>query len=108
MHKAIKPIGDSKTDYEIFSLLSEKLNFKNKFTENKNENEWLRFLWAQAEKDAVNANFNLPTFDKFWNGGFLEVLQPINNQILMDDFIKNPIYNPLQTPSKKYKYFLKL
>ena len=64
-----------------------------------------RFLWAQAEKDAVNSNFNLPAFDEFWNGGFLEVLQPINNQILMDDFIKNPIYNPLQTPSKKIQIF---
>ena len=105
MHKAIEPIGDSKTDYEIFSLLSEKLDFKNKFTENKNESEWLKFLWNQAEKDALNANFNLPTFDEFWNGSFLEVLQPIKHQILMDDFIKNPVYNPLKTPSKKIEIF---
>ena len=34
-----------------------------------------------------------------------QVLQPIKHQILMDDFIKNPVHNSLQTPSKKIQIF---
>jgi len=37
MHKAIDPVGNSKHDFDIFSLISEKLDFKKQFTENKNE-----------------------------------------------------------------------
>ena len=105
MHKAIDPIGDSKSDYDIFSGIASKLNIEKKFTEGRNEDEWLRYLWNQARDSASKANFNLPEFDKFWKGGFQEVLSPKKQTILMEDFRKDPIKNPLPTPSGKIEIF---
>jgi biotin/methionine sulfoxide reductase len=105
MHKAIDPIGDSKSDYDIFSGIASKLNIEKKFTEGRNEDEWLRYLWNQARDSASKANFNLPDFDKFWKGGFQEVLSPKKQTILMEDFRKDPIKNPLPTPSGKIEIF---
>ncbi|MDA0764018.1 MAG: molybdopterin-dependent oxidoreductase [Proteobacteria bacterium] len=105
MHKAIDPIGDSKSDYDIFSGIASKLNIEKKFTEGRNEDEWLRHLWNQAKDSASKANFNLPEFDKFWKGGFQEVLSPKKQTILMEDFRKDPIKNPLPTPSGKIEIF---
>ena len=48
MHKVIEPIGESKSDYEIFSEIASKLNFKDKFTEGKDEDKWLRHIWDEA------------------------------------------------------------
>ena len=105
MHKAIDPIGDSKSDYDIFSGIASKLNIEKKFTEGRNEDEWLKYLWNQARDSASKANFNLPEFDKFWKGGFQEVLSPKKQTILMEDFRKDPIKNPLPTPSGKIEIF---
>ena len=44
MHKSIDPISESKSDYEIFSAIADKLKISSKFTENRNEDQWLRFL----------------------------------------------------------------
>ena len=105
MHQAIQPIGESKTDYEIFSALAKKLNFEKIFTENKTEEEWLRWLWDKSIEKSQEAGFSLPDFDEFWRGGSIEVLQPQKHQILMQDFRSNPKDHPLDTPSGKIEIF---
>ena len=50
MHKSIDPISESKSDYEIFSAIADKLKIYSKFTENRNEDQWLKFLWDEAKK----------------------------------------------------------
>jgi len=105
MHKVIEPIGESKSDYEIFSEIASKLNFKDKFTENKNEDEWLRFIWDEARSKAKEEGFTLPEFDKFWKNGFQEVLFPKKQTILLEDFRKDPKKNPISTPSGKIEIF---
>jgi len=105
MHKSIEPIGESKSDYEIFSALAEKLNFLTKFTENRDENEWLRYLWDEARSSAQKANFSLPDFDRFWKNGFQNVLTPKKQTILLEEFRKDPIKKPLPTPSGKIEIF---
>ena len=105
MIKAVEPVGESKSDYEIFSEIAAKLNFKEKFTENRDENQWLRNLWEKAIESAKEANFSLPEFDKFWKNGFQEVLSPKKQIILLEDFRKDPLKNPLPTPSGKIEIF---
>ena len=105
MQKIIEPIGESKSDYEIFSEISAKLNFKDKFTENRNEDQWLRYMWEEAKEGAKEAGFNLPEFDKFWKNGFQEVLSPKKQTILLEEFIKDPIKNSISTPSGKIEIF---
>ena len=105
MHKAIDPIGESKSDFDIFSGLADKLNIHELFTDNKDEQGWLHWLWKEAQKSATKADFVLPNFKDFWQGKSMEVLAPKKRQILMEDFRNNPQKNPLKTPSGKIEIF---
>ena len=70
--------------------------------------QWLEFLWIEARNLAKKNNFYLPSFREFWAGSFFEVLQPTHDQILLEDYIKNPESSPLSTPSKKIEIFSKV
>ncbi len=107
MHQAISPVGSSKTDFEIFSKLSKRLGFEQTFSGKKTEMEWLKWLWSEAEIRSKKAKFRLPTFENFWNGQGITVLSPEQDQILMEEFRKDPIKNPLKTPSGKIEIFSK-
>ena len=99
--KSMKSFADSKTDFEIFSGLANKLGFESTFTENKTEIEWIEFFWEENKKIAKEFKIELPDFHDFWKKGFYEV--PCNNtkKIMFKNFRNNPLKFPLKTPSKK-------
>ena len=99
--KTISSIGESKSDFEIFSCLADKLGFKNSFTENKSELDWLKYLWNESKKVSEEMNLKLPEFDKFWEDGFFEVPIEKTKKIMFKDFRDNPKINALNTPSGK-------
>ena len=105
MHKAIEPVGESRNDYDVFSGLAKRLGFFEEFTEGRNEEEWLRHLWDQARQRAGQANFELPDFDTFWQGGPKEILKAEDKTILLEAYRKDPHNNPLATPSGKIEIF---
>jgi molybdopterin guanine dinucleotide-containing S/N-oxide reductase-like protein len=43
--KAIEPLYESKSDYEIFSLLAERMGIKEEYTEGNSEEDWIRKLF---------------------------------------------------------------
>jgi len=47
-NKAVEPPGEAKTTYEIFSLLAEKLDLKETFTQGRSEEDWLRSMWKET------------------------------------------------------------
>lgn len=99
--KTISSIGESKSDFEIFSCLADKLGFKNSFTENKSELDWLKYLWNESKKVSEEMNLKLPEFDKFWEDGFFEVPIKKTKKIMFKEFRDNPKINALNTPSGK-------
>ena len=72
-HKMLENIGTSKSDYEIFSALSNKLGFYKKYTRGLSEKEWLKLLWDKAIIEAKKLNINLPVFNSFWKKGYYEM-----------------------------------
>ena len=99
--KTISSFGESKSDYDIFSRLADKLGFLNSFTENKSELDWLKYLWDESKKVSEKMNLKLPEFDKFWEDGFFEVPIERTKKIMFKDFRDNPKINALNTPSGK-------
>ena len=63
--KSIDSFADSKSDYEIFSGLANRLGFESTFTDNKNEMEWIEFFWNENKKIAKEFNIDLPNFKRF-------------------------------------------
>ncbi len=47
--KAVEPLGESKSDYDIFTLVAEKLGLGDVYTEGKDENDWAREYWNLSE-----------------------------------------------------------
>ncbi len=99
--KTISSVGESKSDFEIFSSLANKLGFENSFTANKTELDWLKYLWNESKKVSAEMDLNLPEFNKFWEEGFFEVPIEKTKKIMFEKFRNNPKKNPLNTPSGK-------
>ena len=98
--KAMKSFKNSKTDYEIFSGLAKKLGFQESFTEDKSELDWIKFIWNNSSK-AHQKNISFPSFEEFWEKGYFELPSPKNEKIMFNDFRKDPVNFPLNTPSGK-------
>ncbi len=70
--KCIKPLYESKSDYQIFSLLADKLGFIEEFTEGKNEEDWVKSMFEISD---------LPkhiTWEEFNRKGYFVVPMPEN------------------------------
>ena len=102
---AMKSFENSKTDFEIFSGLANKLGFLEKFTGNKSEMDWIKFIWDRSskayKKTYINNDLSMPSFEEFWEKGYFEVPAPRTEKIMFDKFRKDPAHFPLKTPSGK-------
>jgi trimethylamine-N-oxide reductase (cytochrome c) len=108
MHKVIDPVGESRSDYDIMTGVSQRLGFQDKFTENKTEMEWLKSFYAQAQERAEPLGISMPDFDTFWSGaGYVEFPIPpdAKNYVKHADFRADPVKNPLSTPSGKIEIY---
>jgi anaerobic dimethyl sulfoxide reductase subunit A len=88
--KAIEPLPETKTDYDIFWNLSERLDFGDVFSEGRTAEEWLDvFIEASVIEDVA----------KFKKTG---IFRGDNHmRVGLNDFISDPEKHPLKTPSGK-------
>lgn len=99
MQKAIEPIGSSRTDYDIFRSLSERLGVEREFSEGRNEMDWLRFLYEATRTDCLERlGLELPDFDTVWEIGWTKVPSR-SNFTIYSDFRADPVKAPLPTES---------
>lgn len=98
--KAIEPMYECKSVYEITSSLAERLGFGQKFTEGKTEQEWLR----EAVKVAQEKHSDFPSFEEFRKAGIFKIA-PKKPVIAFEAQIKDPENNPFATPSGKIEIF---
>lgn len=93
--KAIEPLYDCKPIYEQLTGIAEKLGVKDKFTEGKTQEDWVRWLVEESRKTIPD----LPSFDELRTMGvWRKKLDPV---IAMKDFRADPVANKLGTPSGK-------
>ena len=99
MRKAIEPVGEAKSDFEIFRELTRRLGYEQAFTENRDEMGWCRRIYEQVRSSAADRGIELPGFQQFWAEGFVELPPPDKDFILFEDFRRDPQRHPLKTPS---------
>jgi biotin/methionine sulfoxide reductase len=99
MQQAIRPLGQSRSDYDIFSELASRLDVGDLFSEGRSEMDWLRHLYEDARAaNAIRHNFEMPDFDTFWNQGW--ALSPTqSNYTYLAEFRADPHAHGLDTES---------
>ncbi len=71
MAKAIEPLGESRSDFDIFSAIAAGLGVAEAFTEGRDEMGWIRHLYETSRRDAAaRLGFEMPDFDAFWQAGY--------------------------------------
>lgn len=103
MKRAVAPRHQARSDYEIFSALAERLGAASRFTEGRDEMEWIRAIYATTRANARDHGIALPEFEEFWRSGSVEV--PVRENVLLADFRIDPEAHPLRTPSGRIEIF---
>ena len=105
MQRAVPPVGESRSEYDIYSELSGRLGFREAFTEGRDEMDWLRHMYDVARQNAARQEVEMPGFDEFWRDGYVEFPAPEDPPVLFEDFRADPKRSALKTPSGRIEIF---
>lgn len=107
MHQVIPPVAQSRNDLDVFAELSERMGFKEAYTEGRNEMQWLRHMYEPARAKAIELGYAPPDFDTFWEQGSYEFPSDGNSlePVMLSEFRADPTAHPLKTPSGKIELF---
>ena len=105
MHKFAEPPGEARVEYDIYGELADRFDMKEKFTENRNEEEWLQKIWRDTEDFASKNGHDLPNWDEFYNSEGIILEDPSPEHVLLASFRQNPDENPLPTPSGRIELY---
>lgn len=105
MQKAIDPVGEARTEYEIYTALARRLGFEDEFTEGRTEMEWIEYLYESIRKSAELREIEMPNFEAFWESGHIEFPLPEVPPVLFEAYRQDPVAHPLQTPSGRIEIF---
>ncbi|WKD58814.1 DMSO/selenate family reductase complex A subunit [Corynebacterium caspium] len=97
--KAIDPLYNCRTIYDVCTELADRFGVKEAFTEGRTQEEWVKeTIRASQEK-----NKELPSYEELKAMGIYK--RPGETVISMEDFRKDPEANPLETPSGKIEIY---
>ena len=105
MRRAVDPVGQSRDDHAIFADMAQRLGYRERFTEGRDEMGWLRHLYDRGRQRAAELAFTLPDFDTFWDEGVARLPQPQTKPVMLADFRADPDAHPLKTPSGRIEIF---
>ena len=106
--KGIEPVAESKSDYDIFKDIAKKFGKEEVFTEGRDQLGWVKHFYASSMKQAKAKNIKLPSFEEFWEKGYVEFTEKTSDADTynyMQDFVEDPLENPLGTPSGRIEIF---
>lgn len=105
MHQAIEPQHQARNDFDIFADLAERLGYRDLFTENRNEAQWIEHLYQQCATAHQRRGVHWPDFQAFWEKGYVEVPEGGKPFIFMEAFRQDPQRHPIKTASGKIELF---
>jgi biotin/methionine sulfoxide reductase len=107
MHRAIPPQAQARNDHDMLADVADALGFRDRFTEQRDEEAWLRHLYERWRQTCAALGFDAPGFDRFWEEGHVEVPEPAPEEAYTQfaDFARDPEEHPLDTPSGKVELF---
>ncbi|WYK06619.1 molybdopterin guanine dinucleotide-containing S/N-oxide reductase [Cereibacter sphaeroides f. sp. denitrificans] len=99
MGQAIAPLGEARSDFDIFNALSGKLGVAAAFNEGRDEMGWIRHLYEESRNHAQrHHHFEMPDFETFWAQGHAPC--PVQrDHTYLAAFREDPGAHPLDTES---------
>src|ERR1700730_14221853 len=101
MHRAVPAYAEARDDYDIFSVLAERLGIAQRFTEGRSARQWLRHLYEPTRRALLEGGAEAPDFDEFWATGELALRTLPWDGGIVRAFRRDPGAAPLPTPSGK-------
>ena len=100
---AIEPKFERKTLYQALTLIADKMGQKDEFTEGRNEEEWLEYMYNELREE----NDYFPPYEQAKKQGVIRHKDPDfeDGHIAFKAFRDDPIANPLKTPSGKIEIY---
>lgn len=105
MHKLVEPHAGARDDYDIFASLAKRLGNEEAFTEGRSTQDWLNWAWEKISRRLGDRGIETPTFEAFWDEGFLQMPEPEDDYVMMSDFRADPDAHPLDTPSGRIELY---
>ncbi len=93
------PFGEARNEYDIFGDLAARMGVGEAHGENRSSDDWLQYLWSQAEVYGRELGIDLPDFETFQQQGWFEIPNASRSTDLFSDFVADPEAHPLNTPS---------
>ncbi|MGE5248778.1 MAG: DMSO/selenate family reductase complex A subunit [Bacteroidota bacterium] len=101
--KLVEPPGECKSDYRICAELAERLGIGEAFTEGRDEKDWAKFCLDEFRRLRFP---ELPAFEEFIEHNIGAWTRPaIKPAVAFEDFRRDPVHFPLQTPSGRIEIF---
>jgi biotin/methionine sulfoxide reductase len=101
MHQVAPPFAGSRDDYAILADLAARLSFGERFTEGRSAADWLEHLYESWRHELPARGVAVPSFADFWSTGEYRLPGDDADRTLFDAFRRDPVANPLGTPSGK-------
>lgn len=105
MKQAIPPVGEARNDHDIFADLADAFGKRQVFTEGRDEKTWVRELYDDTRRKSANRGVELPTFETFWEQGYVEIPPPDAPFVALAAFREAPGLHRLNTPSGRIEIF---
>jgi len=106
MRRAVAPYADCRSDFAIFSGLAERLGFLERYTEGRDERQWIRKVYADTRASAERTGVRLPDFETFWAGRQIDISDQVEDmRFPLELFREDPERHPLNTPSGRIEIY---
>lgn len=105
MPKIIDPPVEVRLEWDIFAELAERLGDRKQWDQGLTSDQWLQKLYERSRERAAADGHSLPDFDTFWQQGHLPLPPLEGANPAYEEFIENPIADPLPTPTGKFQIY---
>jgi len=103
MRKVAEPHAQARNDFDIFCGLALRMGVN--FSENLDEEGWLRRLYGVTAANAREKGVEMPNFDQFWQDGVFDLQPEALPVVMLQEFREAPEANPVPTPSGRIEIF---
>ncbi len=105
MNRVVPPPPETRNDFEILSRIAGRMGVEDAFTEGRNEEEWLEWMYGKTRDRMRRRGIDLPDLNQLRQQGWHRVEPPGKPNILLEEFRSDPEQHPLPTPSGKIEIF---